>query len=61
MLVSVYSQLGFFAYLILNYMGTGVFRRKVWQYIQLVLAVLALLELIFLRTFVGENETSSLI
>lgn len=53
MLVSVYSQLGFFAYLILNYMGTGVFGRKVWKYIQLVLAVLALLELIFLRTVVG--------
>ncbi|WP_438497309.1 KinB-signaling pathway activation protein [Paenibacillus sp. IHBB 3054] len=63
MLVSVYSQLGFFAYLILNYMGTGVFRRKVWQYIQLVLAVLALLELIFLRTFVGgeRNVVSDLI
>ncbi|WP_342440471.1 KinB-signaling pathway activation protein [Paenibacillus sp. FSL L8-0436] len=63
MLVSVYSQLGFFAYLILNYMGTGVFRWKVWQYIQLVLAVLALLELIFLRTFVGgeRNVVSDLI
>ena len=52
-LVSVYSQLGFFAYLILNYMGFGVFPKKVWQYIQLVLAVLSLLELMFLRTFVG--------
>ncbi|WP_373457838.1 KinB-signaling pathway activation protein [Paenibacillus wynnii] len=52
-LVSVYSQLGFFAYLILNYMGIGVFPRKVWKYIQLVLAVLSLLELMFLRTFVG--------
>lgn len=28
MLVSVYSQLGFFAYLILNYMGNGVFPQK---------------------------------
>ncbi|UQZ37452.1 KinB signaling pathway activation protein [Paenibacillus sp. PK3_47] len=56
MLVSVYSQLGFFAYLVLNYMGTGVFTRRVWQYIQLVLAVLALLELIFLRTFVGGDR-----
>jgi KinB signaling pathway activation protein len=53
MLVSVYSQLGFFAYLILNYMGNGVFPQKVWKYIQLVLSVLALLELIFLRTVVG--------
>ncbi|ULO10201.1 KinB-signaling pathway activation protein [Paenibacillus sp. 19GGS1-52] len=62
-LVSVYAQLGFFAYLILNYMGIGVFPRKIWQYIQLVLAVLALLELIFLRTFVGgdRNVISDLI
>lgn len=63
MLVSVYAQLGFFAYLILNYMGTGVFRRKIWQYIQLVFSALALLELIFLRTFVGggRNATSDLL
>jgi KinB signaling pathway activation protein len=63
MLVSVYSQLGFFAYLILNYMGNGVFRQKVWKYIQLVLSVLALLELIFLRTVVGgeRNVMSDLI
>ncbi|OAB35112.1 KinB-signaling pathway activation protein [Paenibacillus glacialis] len=53
MLASVYSQLGFFAYLILNYMGNGVFSKKGWQYIQLVLTVLALLELLFFRTFVG--------
>ncbi|WP_340009835.1 KinB-signaling pathway activation protein [Paenibacillus sp. FSL K6-0276] len=63
MLVSVYSQLGFFAYLILNYMGNGVFPQKVWKYIQLVLSVLALLELIFLRTVVGgeRNVMSDLI
>ncbi|MBW4084623.1 KinB-signaling pathway activation protein [Paenibacillus sp. S150] len=56
MLVSVYAQLGFFAYLILNYMGIGVFPRRSWQYIQMVLSALALLELIFLRTFVGEGR-----
>ncbi|WP_280788977.1 KinB-signaling pathway activation protein [Paenibacillus sp. PastF-3] len=63
MLVSVYSQLGFFAYLILNYMGNGVFPQKVWKYIQLVFSVLALLELIFLRTVVGgeRNVMSDLI
>lgn len=63
MLVSVYAQLGFFAYLILNYMGNGVFPRKIWKYIQLVLSVLALLELIFLRTVVGgeRNVMSDLI
>lgn len=55
-LVSVYSQLGFFAYLTLNYMGIGVFKRKTWEYIQIVLSVLALLELMFLRTFVGGEK-----
>ncbi|WP_330217223.1 KinB-signaling pathway activation protein [Paenibacillus durus] len=57
MLVSVYSQLGFFAYLILNYMGFGVFPRKIWQYIQLALAVIALFDLIFLRSFVGGERS----
>lgn len=55
-LVSVYSQLGFFAYLTLNYMGIGVFKRKTWEYIQIALSVLALLELMFLRTFVGGEK-----
>ncbi|WP_340026673.1 KinB-signaling pathway activation protein [Paenibacillus sp. FSL K6-1096] len=59
-LVSVYAQLGFFAYMILNYTGIGVFPRKAWRYIQLALAVLALFELMFLRTFVsGERSVSS--
>jgi len=63
LLVSVYSQLGFFAYLILNYMGIGVFPGRVWKYIQLVLATLSILELIFLRTFVGgeRNTVSDLV
>lgn len=63
MLVSVYAQLGFFAYLILNYMSNGIFPQKIWKYIQLVLSVLALLELIFLRTVVGgeRNVISDLI
>lgn len=57
-LVSVYAQLGFFAYLILNYTGIGVFPRKAWRYIQLVLAVLALFELMFLRTFVSGDQSA---
>lgn len=56
-LVSVYSQMGFFAYMMINYMGTGVFRRTTWQYIQIVLTTLALLELMFLRVFVGGGES----
>ncbi|WP_438349002.1 KinB-signaling pathway activation protein [Paenibacillus sp. FA6] len=59
MLASVYSQLGFFAYLIMNYMGNGVFSKRGWQYIQMVLTVLALLELMFFRTFVGGQAGKS--
>ncbi len=55
-MVSVYSQMGFFAYLMVNYMGSGIFSRRVWQYIQLVFAVLALLELMFFRSFMGVGE-----
>ncbi|RUT27895.1 KinB signaling pathway activation protein [Paenibacillus zeisoli] len=63
-MVSVYSQMGFFAYLMMNYMGTGVFSRRTWQYIQLVLTALALLELMFFRIFVsgesGDNRDITL-
>ncbi|KAA8787667.1 KinB signaling pathway activation protein [Paenibacillus sp. 4624] len=52
-MISVYSQMGFFAYLILNYMGKGVFPRRGWQIVQIVLTVLALLDIMFLRLFVG--------
>ncbi|MFD1178964.1 KinB-signaling pathway activation protein [Paenibacillus puldeungensis] len=56
-MVSVYSQMGFFAYLMVNYMGTGVFSRRTWQYVQLVLTALSLLELMFFRIFVdGEKR-----
>ncbi len=54
-MVSVYSQMGFFAYMMINYMGTGVFSRMTWLYVQIVLAALALLELMFFRTFVGRE------
>ncbi|MED5019987.1 KinB-signaling pathway activation protein [Paenibacillus chibensis] len=57
-MTSVYSQLGFFAYMILNYTAIGVFKRKTWQYIQFVLAVLALLEVMFFRSFVGKENSS---
>ncbi|AZK46059.1 KinB-signaling pathway activation protein [Paenibacillus lentus] len=58
-MVSVYSQMGFFAYLMINYMGTGVFSRRTWQYMQIVLTALALLELMFFRTFVGKGQGGS--
>ena len=56
-MISVYSQMGFFAYLILNYMGKGVFPKRGWQIVQIVLTVLALLDVMFLRLFVGETES----
>ncbi|MCZ1266448.1 MULTISPECIES: KinB-signaling pathway activation protein [Paenibacillus] len=59
-MISVYSQMGFFAYLILNYMGKGVFSKRSWQIVQIVLTVLALLDVMFLRLFVGgERERLS--
>ncbi len=59
-MISVYSQMGFFAYLILNYMGKGVFPKRGWQIVQIVLTVLALLDVMFLRLFVGgERERIS--
>ncbi|WMT40514.1 KinB-signaling pathway activation protein [Paenibacillus sp. D2_2] len=57
-MVSVYSQMGFFAYMMVNYMGMGVFSRRTWQYIQIVLTALALFELMVLRIFVGGNKAS---
>lgn len=57
MMVSVYSQLGFFAYLIVNYMGRGTFSIKTWNYIQLALTILALLELMFFRIFMDNGKT----
>ncbi|GIP30546.1 KinB-signaling pathway activation protein [Paenibacillus sp. J23TS9] len=59
-MTSVYSQLGFFAYMILNYTAIGVFPRKAWQYIQFVLAILALLEVMFFRSFVGRENSSQM-
>ncbi len=59
-MASVYSQLGFFDYMILNYTAIGVFKRKTWQYIQFVLAILALLEVMFFRSFVGRENSSQM-
>lgn len=47
-MISVYSQMGFFAYLTLNYIAIGLFK-KGWPYIQVLLTVIALFDLMFLR------------
>ncbi|MGZ9587268.1 KinB-signaling pathway activation protein [Paenibacillus marinisediminis] len=55
-MVSVFAQMGFFAYLTLNNIALGIFR-KYWQYIQVVITVLVLLDIMFLRTLMGENQS----
>ncbi|WP_275100799.1 KinB-signaling pathway activation protein [Paenibacillus dendritiformis] len=52
--VSVYSQMGFFAYLTLNFIAIGLFK-KTWPYIQVALTVIALLDLMFLRMLLADN------
>ncbi|MFL1676746.1 KinB-signaling pathway activation protein [Paenibacillus dendritiformis] len=54
--VSVYSQMGFFAYLTLNFIAIGLFK-KTWPYIQVVLTVIALLDLMFLRMLLADNTS----
>lgn len=53
-MISVYSQMGFFAYLTLNYIAVGLFK-KGWPYVQAVLTVIALLDLMFLRMLLGDR------
>lgn len=54
--VSVYSQMGFFAYLTLNFIAIGLFKKS-WPYIQVVLTVIALLDLMFLRMLLTDNTS----
>jgi KinB signaling pathway activation protein len=50
LLYGTLSQLGFFAYMTLNYIALDMFRqRKIWLYIQWFLIILAFLYLVFLR------------
>ncbi|MDT8980115.1 KinB-signaling pathway activation protein [Paenibacillus sp. chi10] len=53
-MISVYSQMGFFAYLTLNYIAIGLFK-KGWPYVQVLLTVIALLDLMFLRMLLGNK------
>ena len=53
-MISVYSQMGFFAYLTLNYIAIGLFK-KGWPYVQVLLTVIALLDLMFLRMLLGNR------
>lgn len=50
LLYGTLSQLGFFAYMTINYIALDMFRqKKIWLYMQWFLVILALLYLVFLR------------
>lgn len=50
LMFSVISQMGFFAYLTVNYMGLILFRRKsLWQGVQMILIVFVFVDVIILR------------
>jgi KinB signaling pathway activation protein len=49
-MISVLSQMGFFAYLIIRYIAIGIVKSKwVWDTLQLVLVVVAVIDMIYLR------------
>lgn len=55
--ISVLSQMGFFAYLIVRFIMMGIIRSKtVWDLLQLALVIFALFELIFLRVTYFEGS-----
>ncbi|UHA71741.1 KinB-signaling pathway activation protein [Paenibacillus sp. 481] len=58
LLISVFSQMGLFAYLTLNYIAIGLFK-KVWPYIQVFLTVVVLLDIMFLRSWLGTVSDST--
>ena len=48
--ISVLSQMGFFAYLIIRFIAIGIVRSKwVWDVLQVVLVIIALIDLVYLR------------
>ncbi len=50
LMFSIISQMGLFAYLTLNYIAIGIFRKKYWwNFVQLLLTVIGLFELFYLR------------
>ncbi len=50
MMISVLSQMGFFAYLTLHYIGLGLFKNKIyWNTIQIILIAIVLFDTVYLR------------
>lgn len=56
--ISVLSQMGFFAYLIIKWIAVSLFRSAViWEWLQLLLVVVAVIDLAYLRyTYFGEGS-----
>ncbi len=48
--ISVLSQMGFFAYLIVRFIAMGIFRKKiVWDFLQLAVVIVVLFDTVYLR------------
>lgn len=57
--ISVLSQMGFFAYLIIRFIAMGIVRKKwVWDTVQIILIVVAIIDLVILRHDSGESWLS---
>jgi KinB signaling pathway activation protein len=60
--ISVLSQMGFFAYLIVRFIVAGIIRsRTIWDLLQLAVVIVVLFDLVYLRTtdFKGSNSIIS--
>lgn len=56
-LISVFSQMGFFAYLIVRYMAVGMFRNRwTWNMIQVIVILIVMFDLIYLRYTESADE-----
>ncbi|MDQ0166108.1 KinB signaling pathway activation protein [Bacillus horti] len=49
LLFSMISQMGFFAYLLVHRLGLGVFKPKLWTWIQVLLIAFVLFDLVYFR------------
>ncbi|MFE5324559.1 KinB-signaling pathway activation protein [Paenibacillus sp. NPDC056579] len=57
--ISVLSQMGFFAYLIVRFIMMGIIRKKwVWDTVQIILVIVAIIDLVILRHNPGDSWLS---
>lgn len=62
MMFSVLSQMGFFAYMMLNYIARSMIRRRlIWSTLQWILIVVVFFDLIYLRVVFLEHERALLV